>query len=78
MPAKILVDTEDEMKELVEAFGGPGELEELCDTMLCLFHFALKRKYTLDQIETMMLKMLAKGFTIPDEPKAIPLAVIMK
>lgn len=77
-PAKILVDAADEHKELVDASGTPSELEELCDTILTYFHFAQVRGYTLDQMDHMMLNKLAKRFTIPDEPKATPLAVIMK
>lgn len=59
-PEAILEHASDELLELTQA---PNDIDELGDTLACLLHYAIRKNWSLDQIEDALLKKLTMRFT---------------
>ncbi len=55
---KIILHAASELNELYEATDDENALEEMADVFGCLFHVAIRRKFTLGMIEEKLLKKL--------------------
>lgn len=58
-------------EELKELFDGPDDASELADLFGCLIHYAIKKGWTSELLDELLLKKLAERFTVPSPEKPV-------